>query len=398
MGRGPLSVLSKYRVLDFGRYIAGPFCATLLADFGAEVIRVEKRGGSEDRFVNPVFKDGTGAMFLQSGRNKKSITLNPAKPEGQEVLRALVASADVVVANLPAAGLKAMGLDYEQLKAIKPDIILTAVSAFGATGPYKDRVGFDGLAQVMSGGAQLSGNPGAPVKSLVPYVDFGAAMMAAYGTVLALLHKEATGEGQMVDGSLLQTAMAMVNPYIIENAVTGYRREGLLNRHPLYGPADIVATRDGQIMVQVIGDPIFDRWTRMVGRPDLADDPRFSDDTLRGRNGAMLSELAGQHAAALTTAEALAQYEAARVPAGPVMTVEEIRMDPHVAAAGFLTETHYGSEPSPVPLVPAPARLSATPAAVASPPPELGQSTQAILEELGYSASKIAELRETLVV
>ena len=147
-----MSILAGYRVLDFGRYIAGPYSATLMADFGADVIRIEKIDGSEDRYMNPVADDSSGALFMQVNRNKRGMTLNPAKPQGREIVERLVATADVVVANLPPAGLKAIGLDYESLKQIKTDIILTTASAFGRGGPYSERVGFDGLGQAMSGG------------------------------------------------------------------------------------------------------------------------------------------------------------------------------------------------------------------------------------------------------
>jgi len=183
------SVLEGIRILDFGRYIAGPFCGMLLADMGAEVIRIEKIDGSEDRYTIPVGEgaDGeysVGAMFLQMNRNKLGLTLNPMKPQGREIVRKLVATADVVIANLPAPTLKTMGLDYESLSTIKPDIILTAVSAFGSTGPYSDRVGFDGVAAAMSGMMHLTGNPDKPMKAYTPWVDYGTASGAAFGTWL----------------------------------------------------------------------------------------------------------------------------------------------------------------------------------------------------------------------
>ena len=183
-------VLEGIRVLDFGRYIAGPYCATLLADLGADVIRIEKVDGSEDRFVSPVTKTGDGAMFLQLGRNKRGLTLNPMKPEGREIVKKLVATADVVVANLPPDTLSAMGLDYESLTQIKPDIILTMISAFGRGGPYSNRVGFDGLGQAMSGNMYMSGTPDQPVKAYAPFIDFGTASLSAFGTLAALYERK----------------------------------------------------------------------------------------------------------------------------------------------------------------------------------------------------------------
>lgn len=183
-------VLDGIRVLDFGRYIAGPFCATLLGDMGAEVIRIEKVDGSEDRFLSPVTEQGDGAMFLQLARNKLSMTLNPMKPDGRRIVQKLVATADVVLANLPPDTLKTMGLDYDSLTAIKPDIILTMISAFGRGGPYANRVGFDGLGQAMSGNMYMSGTPEQPVKAYAPFVDFGTASLSAFGTMAALYQRQ----------------------------------------------------------------------------------------------------------------------------------------------------------------------------------------------------------------
>ncbi len=189
-------VLEGVRVLDFGRYIAGPYCAAMLGDMGAEVIRVEKTGGSEDRYLVPVAEDGAGGYFLQMNRNKRCLTLDPMKPEGREVVAKLVATADVVVANLPAQALEAMGLDYESLCAIKPDIILAANSAFGPNGPYSGRVGFDGVGQAMNGAMYMSGPPEEPMRAYVPYVDFGTALYSAFGTMAALMARRETGQGQ----------------------------------------------------------------------------------------------------------------------------------------------------------------------------------------------------------
>ena len=188
-------VLDGIRVLDFGRYIAGPFCAALLADLGADVIRVEKVRGSEDRFIIPLNEAGDGAMFMQVNRNKRGLTLNPMKPDGREVVRRLVATADVVVANLPDSALTAMGIDYRSLVAIRPSVILTSVSAFGAGGPLSGKLGFDGIGQAMSGSMYLSGRPGEPTKTYVPYVDFTTALSATVGTLAALMARQQTGRG-----------------------------------------------------------------------------------------------------------------------------------------------------------------------------------------------------------
>src|ERR1051325_4158570 len=200
-------VLTGIRVLDFGRYIAGPYCAALLAEHGAEVIRIEKREGSEDRFQAPVTPTGDGALFMQMNRNKRGMTLDPMRPEGREIVTRLVKTADVVGADLPPQTPAAMGLDYAGLTAIKPDVILTTVSAYGRGGPYSDRVGFDGIGQVMSGAVYMTGTEEQPYRAQVPWVDFGTALHCAFGTLSALMARKVTGKGQWVEGALLVTAV-----------------------------------------------------------------------------------------------------------------------------------------------------------------------------------------------
>jgi crotonobetainyl-CoA:carnitine CoA-transferase CaiB-like acyl-CoA transferase len=201
--------LAGIRVIDFGRFIAGPYCAMLLADMGADVIRVDRRQGSEDRYIAAITESGEGGGFLSLNRNKRNLTLDTSKPESAEIIRRLVQGADVVVANLPNNVLKSMRLDYESLKSIKPDIILARISTFGPDGPYANRVGFDTVAQAMSGAMGLTGFAGTPVRDIVPFEDYGTALHTAFGVVVALYHRAQTGEGQIVDGSLLATASPM---------------------------------------------------------------------------------------------------------------------------------------------------------------------------------------------
>jgi crotonobetainyl-CoA:carnitine CoA-transferase CaiB-like acyl-CoA transferase len=393
-----MSVLNGYRVLDFGRFIAGPYCATLLADFGAEVIRIEKVDGSEDRYMNPVAEDDSGALFLQVNRNKRGMTLNPTRPAGREIVEKLVRTADVVVANLPPRGLKAIGLDYDTLKEIKPDIILTTVSAFGRGGPYSERVGFDGLGQGMSGGPYLAGVPGAPARDVLPVVDFGTAMSTAYGTLAALLHREKTGQGQMVEGALLRTALTYSNSYLIEQSVKKRDRVGTGNRSQLSGPSDILKVRDGWIMVQVVGQPLYERWVKMIGRPELLDDPRFRTDLDRGDNGEELSRIAGEHVRDMTVVEALAAYEQAMVPAGPLLSPQQTLEDPHVNEIGYLQPHDYPGLASPAPLAVTPVHLTDSDAEIRHRAPTLGEHTDEIMAELGYDEAMIAQLRGERVI
>lgn len=393
-----MQVLEGVRVIDFGRYIAGPFCATLLGDLGADVIRVERRQGGEDRFITPVTDDGTGALFLQVGRNKRSLTLDPTTPEGAEVVARLVATADVIVANLPPQTLKTMGLDYETLRSIKPDIILTTVNAFASGGPISTKVGFDGLAQSMSGNLHMTGEAGVPTRAAVPYVDFSTAAFSAFATMAALRHRDQTGEGQVLEGALLRTALTMSNSMLIEQDLLGVDREASLNRGQTAGPSDVFRTKDGWVMCSVLGSYQFDRWCRVVDAPELLDDARFKDDLGRGEHSEVLSARMATWCASRTNAEALADMAAAKIPAGPVYTPQQALDDDHIETVGIFRNVDYPTIDQPAKVVDFPVMMSATPGAIRHRAPQLGEHTDEILAELGYEPSTVAELRSKGVI
>ena len=390
--------LHGIRVLDFGRFIAGPFCAALLADLGADVIRVEKVRGGEDRFLMPVTDAGDGAFYLQVNRGKRGMTLDPRAPEGKHVLQRLVATADVVVANLPDAALKALGLDYDALTAVKPDVILTSVSAFGAGGPSSHRLGFDGIGQAMSGTMYLSGRPGEPTKAYCPYVDFTTALVATVGTLAALLVRRDTGQGQQVRTSLLASALTIANGMLMEQAMLRPDRVATGNRSQTQGPSDAFRTRDGWVLVQCIGQPLFRRWTELLDEPHWLDDPRFADDRSRGDNGAAISERMAAWCGERTTDEALAALDAARIPAGPVLSPQQVLDDVHVQAIDFLRSVASPGSDAAAPVAETPFSLSAASAGIRGRAPALGEHTDDVLAGLGYSTPAISALHERRVV
>ncbi len=369
-------VLSGIRVIDMGRFIAGPMCAAMLADLGADVIRVERIEGGDDRFQYLTGPQGdNGACFLQWNRNKRSLTLDPMAEGARDILRRLIATADVVVANLPREGLVQLGLDYASLTAIRPDIILVHPSAFGDRGPYADRVGLDGIGQAMSGMNYLSGFGDRPTKSFASWVDCTTAMLSAYGALAALMHRRETGKGQVVSTNLLRSALNVSSFLLTEQALTGRNRVASGNRSQSSCPADTVRTRDGWIMLQ-----------------------RFGTDELRAEHGEILSERTARWAAERTTAQALEELAAARIPAAAVLSPQQVLEDPHVRAGGYLTEVDYPGLPRPATLVTPGAELSATPAAIRTRAPTIGEHTDSILAELGYADDEIADFRRRKIV
>ena len=403
-------LLSTIRVLDFGRFIAGPYCAALLGHLGAEVIRIERPAGSEDRYLAPITEQGEGGIFIQMNCNKRGLTLDIAHPDGRAIVQKLVATADVVVANLPPETLASLELDYASLTAIKPDIILAANTVYGHSGPYTNKIGFDGIAQAMSGAVWFSGQPDQPAKAAVHYVDFASGLASALGVMAALMARQQTGQGQVVETSLLATALTLANAQLIEQAVIDANRTPTGNRGQTAAPSDIFATKDGFVMIQVAGPYIFKRWAKLMGKATASpsehyneseywlSNAKFKDDIARGNNRDELCKRTQRWCSKRTTDEALAELEDARIPAGPVLNWQEALDHPYVQALDHLKPVEYPGSPRPVPVADTPFNLSNTPMGLRERAPTLGEHTTEVLAELGINADEIARLRNNGVI
>ena len=393
-----MNLLSGYRVLDFGRYIAAPYCGFLLAQLGAEVVRVERPGGHEDRYLIPVSDQGDGTLYLQMNANKKGLTLDMSKPEGKRLTKRLISSADIVLANLPAKTLQALELDYESLTAIKENIILVANSAFGSKGPYANHIGFDGMAQAMSGANFFSGLPGQPIRCTVNYLDFSTALAAALGALAAIMHREKTGEGQVVETSLLGTAMTLNNSLLMEQAMKKVNREPKGNHGQLAGPSDLFKTKDGHIAISVVGPYMFKRFTRLLNKPEWLSDERFKDDAARGEHNGILSEALGKWCGERTNEQALEALKAAKLPAGPVLSLQEALDHPMVQSLEHFEFLEYLASGHAAPIAKAPFQLSKTPLAGIRPAPGVGEHNHSVLRHLGYDDSQIAAFRAAGII
>lgn len=395
-------VLEGIRVLDFGRFIACPFCGMILADMGAEVIRIERPGGEEDRTTGLLGANGENVHYPSYARNKKGITLNLLGNEkGRGVLRDLVKCSDVVIQNFSPGAAELMGITYDNLKAAKPDIIFVAISCYGSYGPYSQRIGFDPIAQTMSGAAAITGFPdNPPTRSQVPWVDYSTALFATVGTLLALRHRDSTGEGQMVDVALLQTAVTFMAPIIAESEVLGRVRQRLGNRGWYMGPSDLYPCQDGWVYISTIMDTVWRRLLKAVGHEELLDDPELYNDFQRFEHRDRIDPKIAEWTAQRTVDEVVAKMEEARIPCGRYYSVDEVPHDPHVQARDMLeyVDMEYpGLER--VPLCGVPIKLSETPGSIERRAPRVGEHNDEIYRALlDYSEAKVDELKALGVI
>jgi crotonobetainyl-CoA:carnitine CoA-transferase CaiB-like acyl-CoA transferase len=390
--------LEGVRVLDFGKHIAGPWCAALLADLGADVVRVERPGGGDDRYVSPVADDGSGANYLVCNRGKRAVTLRAQDPAARPVVEALIRWADVIVANLPQATREAMGIDWPHVQRLNPRAVLATATCFGEGGPYSGRLGFDGVVQAMSGAVALSGEPGHPTKCYAPYVDFGTGSYLALGVMTALFVRERTGRGQHVEGSLLNTGLVMTNRDTVERQVLGIDRQPMGNRGQIASPYDVFATEDGHVFCSVIGNAQFARWCRMVGREDLATAPHLSSDAARAEHGDALNSIMQEWCESRSTDDVVSEIGRSGLAVGPVYRPKDVLDDPHVRAIGQLVDLDYPGTPAAAPIADFPLTMSATPGAVRRRAPTMGEHTDEVLAEIGLDPTDIDALRSARVV
>lgn len=386
--------LKGLRVLDLGRFIAGPLTCGLLADQGAEVIRIEPPEGAADRAVMPVGHPDGGALYLQMNRNKRSLTLDTRSPEGRSVFEDLVKSADVVVVNLPRRAIEAMGFGYDTLRAIRPDIIVTTITAYDYASPEGSQIGFDGSGQALSGAMYLTGFGDAPTRASVSYVDFASGLTAAYATTAALLERERTGQGQHVSASLMGTATHMMSMVYIEEHLRARTRQPSGNASPIAAPSNLYRAADGWLMVQVIGADMFARWARLVGREDLLADPRFATDQDRAEHAQVLDAVMADWAALRSLEACLAELAAARLPGCRVNTPAEALAMPSMGH--YLQDVPLGAGSVPISLGGIGMAVLSEGAHRAA--PALGRDTASILEALGYAPERITTLRQAGVV
>ncbi len=397
---GPLTGI---KVFDLTRVLAGPTCVQMLADLGADVVKIEKPGSGDDtRGFAPPFMPGTqeSAYFVGVNRNKRSVTLDISKPEGQAIALELIAQSDVLCENFKVGALAKYGLGFPQLHERFPRLVYCSITGFGQTGPYAPRPGYDSLIQAMGGVMSLTGDPdGPPQKVGIPLADLFAGLYGCIGVLAALRHRDATGKGQQIDIGMLDTHVAWLANQGMNYLATGDNPPRLGNQHPNIVPYQVFATSDGFMVLSIGNDPTFKRFCDNLGLEHLLADERFATNAARVQNRQLVTDTLAPVMRSKSTAEWVGQLEALKIGCGPINTLKQVFADPHVQAREVLVQMPHPASPDGVQVIANPVRLSATPAQYRLPPPTLGQHTEEILRErLGYDDERLARLRENGII
>lgn len=391
MTRQPLSGI---RVVDLTRVMSGPYCTMMLGDMGADVIKVEQPGkGDDTRGWRPPAVGDESAYYLSANRNKRSITLDLKSTAGQEVLWKLIDSADVLVENFSPGTIERLGFGYDAVSERRPHIVYCSISGFGHHGPGKDRVAYDLIVQGMSGLMSVTGPPGEPHRFGIPIADIAAGMFAAYATVNALFHRERTGEGQYIDSTMIGGQIALLTYQAGIWFATGETPKSTGNAHPIVAPYQTFRTRDGFANVALGNDAIWKRFCAAMDLEAAGNNPRWEKNSGRVADLPEIVAIMEQAFQEYTTAELVAKLEAASVPCGPIYNVAEALSQPQVAEYGLCRKVPHPTLGE-VEMLGFPYELSATPCEIRLPPPLLGQHSEEVLMELGYSPEQSRQILE----
>jgi crotonobetainyl-CoA:carnitine CoA-transferase CaiB-like acyl-CoA transferase len=387
--------LEGMTILDTTQVMAGPYCTLLLADMGAEVIKIEKPDGDDSRRIGPPFIEGESAAFLGINRNKKSVVLDLRSNAGKAAFKRLATQVDVVAENYRPGTMQRLGLGYEDLRKDHPELIYVSVSGFGQTGPYSTRPGYDLVAQGMSGMMSVTGYPDSPpVKVSIPLCDLSAGMFAAYGVLSAYIHRLKTGEGQVVETSLLESAIALTVWESAELWGAGQTPQPKGSAHRMVAPYQALATSDGYVNFAIGNQRIWERFCKAIALDELIDDPRFASNPTRVQHYQELSTELERSTITKTSDEWLTLCHEIDVPAGPIYDMSQVYKDPHVLERGMLQQLEHPIAGL-INHIGLPVKMSLTPGQIRLPAPVLGQHTSQILTRFGFTTEDIAALLPT---
>jgi crotonobetainyl-CoA:carnitine CoA-transferase CaiB-like acyl-CoA transferase len=390
--------LDGVKVLDLSRVLAGPFCGMMLGDMGADVLKIEEPEGGDESRTWPPFVAGEASGYLSMNRNKRNMTLNLKTPEAQHILKKLVARTDVLIENFRTGTMESFGLGYDVLQPINPRLIYCAVSVFGRSGPYKDKAGYEALMQAFSGVMSITGEPdGPPLRCGVSFLDLGTGMMAAYGVMNALFHRERTGQGQKLEVSLFETALSLMSYHAVGYLLEGHVPQRQGSGHPMIVPYQVFQTQDGEIFIVGSNQRLWIRLCQALSREDLLQDPRFDSNKERVKHRHVLVPILQGETQKFPTAVLNEMLDKAGVPCAPVNALDNVLTDPQTRAREMIVNIPHPLIPD-LRLLGLPIKLSETPGDVRMPPPLKGQHTEGVLIDLGYSTADINAFRARQVI